>query len=88
MEFIRRTQSCIPGPAAVLAAPRAANGDAAGVILMYLAQGLAIRKYSGEVDFEKFWPNHLQEEVIKNWRLYGFEEPPEVKRQKESFQFL
>jgi hypothetical protein len=41
-----------------------------------------------KVNFENLWPNHLQEEVIKNWRLYGFEELPEVKRQKESFQFL
>jgi hypothetical protein len=30
-----------------------------------------------KASFENLWPNQLQEKVIKNWRLYGFDEARE-----------
>ncbi|HEU4638849.1 MAG TPA: phenylphosphate carboxylase subunit alpha, partial [Candidatus Binatia bacterium] len=53
-------------------------GDAAGVIFdCTWPKDWPPESIPVKASFENLWPNHLQEKVIKNWRLYGFDEVPD-----------
>jgi 4-hydroxy-3-polyprenylbenzoate decarboxylase len=53
-------------------------GDAAGVIFdCTWPKDWPPESIPVKANFENLWPDHLQEKVIKNWRLYGFDEVPD-----------
>jgi 4-hydroxy-3-polyprenylbenzoate decarboxylase len=53
-------------------------GDAAGVIFdCTWPKDWPPESIPVKASFENLWPNQLQEKVIKNWRLYGFDEARE-----------